>query len=819
MALEHYRQKRKFDRTPEPAGEARPRKNPHLAYVIQKHDASRLHYDFRLELDGVLKSWAIPKGPSTDPGDKRLAVHVEDHPIEYGGFEGIIPKGQYGGGTVMLWDRGWWEPDGDADAGYAKGHLSFTLHGEKLRGSWSLVRLDASRQRGKQESWLLIKGKDEAATPGAGTELIERRTASVASRREMAAIARAEERVWHSDGGGETAKKPRAKARRLPDAVKPMLATLVDAAPEGDDWLHEIKFDGYRILARRDRDEARLISRNGLDWTRKFPEIAQSAGAIAAGTMLDGEVVLMKPDGTTDFGGLQDAISRGDTGDLVYMAFDLLAERGMDLRDTPLEERKSALAGLVARTDDRRLRYSDHQVCHGPRIFAEACKLGLEGIVSKRRGGAYRAGRDLDWRKTKCDQRDEFVIVGFTEPAGARQGFGALLLGRHDAAGTLVYAGRVGTGFSRGFLASFEKRLAATVRKRPTVALPKGLSVRGIHWVKPDLVAEIGFAQWTRDGVLRHARFVGLRDDKSPSEVSMPRQPTTGVRITHPDRVLFPAKGITKQGLADYYAAVADWILPYLIDRPLSMLRCPEGVGHECFFQKHLRAGVPKSLGTIEITEKHGTETYLLIRDLDGLLGLVQMGVIELHPWGSTARRLEQPDHLIFDLDPAEGLAWERVTEGALAVRDLLDALGLESFAKTSGGKGLHVVVPLAPEIEWPRAKEFAHAVAAYLAKELPDNYTATLSKQARTGRIFIDYLRNGRGATAVAPYSVRARDGATVSVPVSWDEVKDGIRADRFTLTDVPQRLAGLKTDPWAGFLQHRQKVRATVLQKLGVE
>jgi bifunctional non-homologous end joining protein LigD len=836
MALEHYRDKRDFERSPEPRGVAHRQKAGQLAYVVQKHDASRLHYDFRLEFDGVLKSWAIPKGPSTDPADKRLAVHVEDHPLDYGSFEGTIPHGQYGGGTVMLWDRGWWEPAEDPASGFAKGHLRFTLHGERLTGDWSLVRLDPSRQRGKQESWLLIKSNDAAATPGAGTGLVDKADASVATRRSMAAIAKAE--PSGRPAADEAHKRPRRSAQKghaLPDDVRPALATLVAQAPEGDEWLHEIKFDGYRILARLDRGKATLISRNGLDWTAKFPEIAKAiAGMAVKNAVLDGEIVSMDQQGKTDFGALQDALSRHETGGLVYMIFDLPVLDGEDLRAAPLEVRKARLAPLLVETGDLRLAYSDHYIGDGARVWAQICKLGLEGIVSKRRDAPYRAGRSGSWLKTKCDRRDEFVIIGFTDPAGTRRGFGALLLGYYDTAGRLVYAGRVGTGFSQTFLADFRASLARIGRKHPTVPLPDGAPGQGVHWVTPRFVAEIAYAQWTRDGVLRHSRFIALREDKSPSEIilSPPKQPADApppsstrdagmvghTRISHPDRVLYPDLGITKLALAEYYAASADWILPYLVDRPLSMLRCPDGVAGECFFQKHLRAGIPKTLGQVRIEEKHGTGTYLVVRDLDGLLGLVQMGVIELHPWGSTTHHLEKPDQLIFDLDPAEDVAWTRVTEAALTLRDLLDALGLESFVKSSGGKGLHVVAPIRPELDWDQAKAASLAIAELLAHEAPDRYTTTLAKQARTGRIFIDYLRNGRGATAVAAYSVRARAGATVATPLGWDEVERSVRGDQFTVATVPGRLAGLAEDPWRRFHGHAQTLGRAALRKLGM-
>jgi bifunctional non-homologous end joining protein LigD len=867
MALREYRRKRDFERTPEPAGAKATRAGKHQPiFVVQKHAARRLHYDFRIEIDGVLKSWAVPKGPSLDPDDRRLAVHVEDHPLEYAGFEGVIPPGEYGGGTVMLWDRGWWEELGDPAKDYEKGHLHFVLHGEKLRGEWSLVRIRGRRDGDKGDNWLLIKLRDDEARPGDGALIVERADRSVESGREMTAIAKAKDRVWRSNKGeaeaksaakAKPARKPKktvgarrpaldpgalegAKRAKSGPTVTPQLATLVEDVPDGDDWLHEIKFDGYRMLATVADGATRLRTRTGLDWTSKFPTLAEAIAALPVDTaLLDGEIVHLLPSGVTSFGALQQDIAEGKTEATTYMVFDLLYLDGWDLRAARLEDRKTLLESLLEPGADTQIRYSAHQAGLGPEFGAGVCEHKLEGTISKRRDARYQSGRSKTWLKMKCGNREELVIVGFTDPTGTRKGFGALLLGYFKPDGTLTYSGRVGTGFSTEFLADFAKHLRAIERKKPTVALPAGLSARGTHWVEPKYVAEIRFAKWTSDGVLREPSFVGLREDKKPRDIVLPlpgaRPPPSvaaaaapvardgsamveGFRLTNAERVLYPESGITKLDLAHYYTAVAKQILPHLGKRPLSLLRCPEGIAHTCFFQKHLHAGVPKEIERVTIADKDEKETYLVINELKGLIGLVQMGVLEIHPWGSTVERLETPDRLFFDLDPDEGLSWQRVIDGAVAVRDALAEIGLRSFVKTTGGKGLHVVVPIKPSLAWDEAKAFTRALAQSMAKAAPGLYIATMSKKARAGRIFIDYLRNGRGATAVAAYSTRAKPGATVSTPVSWEEVEGGVRSDQFNIRNLPERLESTP-DPWAAFAKTRQAITAAMLRKYSVE
>jgi bifunctional non-homologous end joining protein LigD len=855
MALEEYRRKRDFRKTPEPAGKAPARRTAAapLAFVIQEHQARRLHFDFRLELDGVLKSWAVPKGPSLDPGEKRLAVEVEDHPLDYGGFEGVIPGGQYGGGTVLLWDRGTWVPaDPDPAVALAKGALKFELRGEKLHGNWALVRMGGKAARERRRNWLLVKERDDAAVPQSGDAVVMDNPFSVETGRSLEAIAEDRDRVWDSGKGEATPARrpdriPGARRGPMPGNLKPQLATPASAAPAGPDWVHEIKYDGYRLFAHIERGEVRLITRNGLDWSNKFPELGRAFGQLPVDTaLIDGELVHLASNGTTNFSGLQDAIASGKTGALNFFAFDLVHRDGWDLTQASLEDRKAALADVIPPDAEGMLRYSDHQEGQGPAVLRQASSLGLEGIVSKRRDAAYRPGRGGAWLKVKCPNREEIVVIGFTDPEGKRQGFGALLAGYYDPSGTLRYAGRVGTGFSVERLADLRKRLDTLVVKNPPVALPKDAPRKGVHWARPVLVAEVEFAGWTADAILRHASFQGLREDKSPKEVvidpgnppaaehaTTPMSPASadtdvvprardgsmlfeGVRLTHPDRVLYPEEALTKLDLARYYQAVAKWVLPNLVHRPLTLVRCPGGQGKPCFYQKHLGKGAPEAIGHIDITEDDETVAYPVIEDLAGLIGLVQMNVIELHPSGAGVDKLDTPDRITFDLDPDEGLEWPRVTEAAIEIRDALLAIGLQSFAKTTGGKGLHVVVPLQPKLGWDEVKAFTKWVADQFVAQSPERFTANQAKRARHGRIYIDYLRNSRGATAIGAYSSRARRGATVSTPLFWEEVENGVRPEGFTVATVPQRVAALEADPWAEIGKLRQSISAAVRRQV---
>jgi bifunctional non-homologous end joining protein LigD len=861
MALEVYRQKRDFRKTPEPPGApARPRPSAKegLSYVIQKHAARRLHYDFRLELDGVLKSWAIPKGPSLDPHEKRLAVEVEDHPIDYGGFEGVIPEGEYGGGTVLLWDRGTWEPlEADPEKSLAKGMLKFALHGAKLHGNWMLVRLKR-RPRDRTDNWLLVKERDEAAIPGSGSAVVDELTESVATHRTIDDIAAQRDRVWHSKGSEEPGEqKPPAKLRPpsrikgakkavMPAILKPQLATAAVAAPAGDEWLHEIKYDGYRLVAFVDSGKVRLVTRGGLDWTEKFPALADRLAKLPVkSAILDGELVALRPDGITNFADLQDAISAERTDRLTYFAFDLLYRDGYDLTGVKLADRKVALAELVSPQDQGMLRYSDHHIGQGPQFLKEAAALGVEGIVAKRRDCPYMPGRGRTWLKIKSRNRDEFIVVGFTDPEGSREGFGALLLGYYDPAGTLRYAGRVGSGFTAARLAEMHRRLSQIEVRKAPVTLPPAERRKDIHWVKPELVAEVEYAVWTTDKLIRQSTFQGLRADKPPQEIvydpeALPTMATPpadplpvaspppseklrdgsimfhGVRLSHADRTLYADTGLTKQAVAQYYLDVADWALPHLAHRPLTIIRSTGAKGQRAFYQKHVGAGMPDEIKGFKIAGEE--EPFPVIEDVSGLIALVQVGVVEIHPWGSRIDNVERPDRITFDLDPDEGLAWERVTDAAIEVRDALDAIGLRSFVKTTGGKGLHVVMPLAPKLDWDAAKTFSKWVADRLAEERRELFTANPIKKERRGRIYLDYLRNSRGATAVGAYSPRDRAGTTVSTPISWAEVEQGVSPGDFIVATIPGRIAGLKADPWEEIGDTGQTIAARVRKHIGI-
>ena len=870
MGLREYHRKRNFAITPEPRGEEG--KSEGRTLCVQKHAATRLHYDFRLEMEGVLKSWAVPKGPSYDPADKRLAMHTEDHPLDYGDFEGVIPEGQYGGGTVLLWDRGTWEPLEDPHKGYRAGKLKFRLAGEKLRGGWTLVKIRGRDTRDDEKSWLLIKEKDETARPAATFDVTKEMPLSVATGRDLETIARDRDAVWESkvvekpQRGGRWQPKPAERktaagtadvrgARKgpMPRVLRPQLATLVTEAPEGDGWLHELKFDGYRILGRVQDGRARLISRNGNDWTANFPSLAAALEALPLSqALVDGEVAVLLPDGTTSFQALQNALSKRDQGELVYFAFDLPYLDGYDLTRARLEDRKAALAALLAGAGTA-VRYSAHVVGSGEAFLENACRMHLEGIVSKRRDAPYEAGRGGSWLKVKCLRRQEVVIGGFTEPSGSRTGLGALLVGVHEAGGALTYAGKVGTGYTEKVLRDLRRRLGALEQPAsPFSPPPRG--VGAAHWVKPELVAEVAFTEWTGDGKMRHPSFQGLRADKparevvreratpteevvAPAEAPRPRRSSeavakhtipssartparrgkgggegeatvAGVRLTHPDRVLYPGQGLTKRGLAVFYESIAEWILPHLEGRPLTLVRCPEGLEKECFYMKHSGVWAPPALRRVKIREKTKVGEYLVVDDLAGLVSLVQMGILEIHTWNSVANRVEEPNRIVFDLDPGPAVRFERVVAGAQLVREALRSAGLESFVKTTGGKGLHVVVPLAPGHGWDDTFGFSQLVASQIVREDPKTYTDAMPKAGRQGKILIDVLRNNRGNTSVAAYSTRARPGAPVSVPLAWEELQRDLRPDQYTVENVPRRLASIKADPWARYFTLRQKI-----------
>jgi bifunctional non-homologous end joining protein LigD len=890
--LARYRAMRDFHLTAEPSGKTKGRASGGdrgLPFVIQKHAATRLHYDFRLGWNGVLKSWAVTKGPSFFTGDKRLAVEVEDHPIEYAGFEGTIPKGQYGGGAVMAWDFGDWKPLVDVDRGLREGSLKFELHGKKLKGAWALVRMKGRNERPDKPNWLLIKERDEFAQPEPHPTITDIAQNSAVTGRTMDEIAANEDHVWNSGSREEHAQRARpvtsleqpkdlkepaikkvkrsgraagqilksAPLERFPGFISPQLAEQAAQAPDQNDWIHEIKLDGYRVQihvrstkkgAKMQR-KAVLLTRNGLDWTHRMPDVAQAASVLrVTDAILDGEVVVLDARGIPDFGELQAAFQEGKNRYLTYFAFDLLHLDGHNLRDLKLLERKEVLADLLA--GDRSampVRLSEHFDAKGGEVFAKACALGAEGIVSKLSSSAYQPGRSNSWRKVKCTLQQEFILIGFTAPSKGGHGIGALLLGYYENE-QLCYAGRAGTGFTQKTSGDIRTLLNKLIEKKAVLDKIPADARRGVFWVKPELVAQVAFATWTKDNLVRQAAYKGLREDKPARDVvreeasdgagGRKERPATssGVRvkkvtrqhtppvssslpITHPGKILDAESGLTKQMLAEYYLAVAERMLPHVADRPLSIVRCPDGVSGQSFFQKHIGMGMPDGVKSVSVpNRKTGKrEEFLTLDSAKGLLGLAQMGVLEIHPWGSRNESLELPDRLIFDLDPDEAIPWKRLGESAMELRDRLKRMGLMSFLKHTGGKGLHVVVPIEAQRPWPVAKEFAHAIVLQMEKEQPELYVTKMTKAIRKGRIYLDYLRNEREATAIAPFSPRARAGVPAAVTMDWKEL--GAKTPpRFRVADFAEWRGQLDRDPWKEMAKMRQHLSAAVLKEAGV-
>lgn len=911
--LDTYRKKRRFGETPEPSGAARARhakdpagrkgSGPALSYLIQEHHARRLHYDFRLELDGTLKSWAIPKGPCLDPSVKRLAVHVEDHPLEYGSFEGEIPQGNYGAGTVIVWDRGTWEPAGgvdDARKAYAAGKLKFMLNGAKLHGGWALVR-SGMRGSGDKEQWLLIKERDDEARPESEYDVIAEQPGSALA--DGAAKPRAK-------GKTATKAKPKPKTRtsevvvpakaphtgeshsgrpdivatrttqslrelavspsiegavkaRLFDSLKPQLATLVDEAPPGDDWSFEIKFDGYRALIRIDRGDAkpvRIFTRSGLDWTAKFKRQAEAFAALEVDTAwIDGEAVVLDAHGVPSFQALQNAFDANRPQDIVVFAFDLPYLNGYDLRDVPLVQRRALLRALLEGFDDGTVRFSEDFALDANDLLHSACEMALEGIVGKQRDSRYTSRRSGAWIKLRCRRRQEFVIGGYSEPAGSRSGFGALLLGVYDASGKLHYAGRVGTGFDASTLRSIKRELDALESTRsPFAEPPSERSRTKVHWVRPELVAECNFSEWTSERVVRQASFISLRRDKPARDIvkeaprpmdatnetvgekatakatkartatkQKPKDPAppksegdtvAGVRISNPQRMIDKSIGFTKRDLVSYFERIAPWLLPHLKGRPVALVRAPDGIDGELFFQKHsARLSIPFITQHEQLDPGH--PPLLTIDSAQALVGVAQMGTVELHTWNAVVASIEKPDRVVFDLDPDPALGWERMIEAAQLTRELLAELGLQSWCKTSGGKGLHVVVPLARHAGWDDVKAFAQAAAQHMAATLPDRFSAKMGAQNRRGRIFVDYLRNNRGSSTVSAFSPRARPGMGVSVTLSWDELADTTGGAQWTVENVHERLASLRADPWADYTGAKQRITRDMRARLAMD
>ena len=877
--LARYRSMRDFHITAEPAGKSSSKsiQRAGLPFCIQKHAASHLHYDFRLGWNGVLKSWACAKGPSYFTGDKRLAVQVEDHPMEYGGFEGIIPAGQYGGGTVMLWDQGTWEPQPghtDIDAGLREGSLKFVMHGTKMKGKWALIRMGGKAAHERKPNWLLIKEHDEFERKKDDPPITEEEPDSVVTGRTIEQIASSEDHVWNSkatasgdkawfrqeskNGAAQNKSATKtvkamvsydARLRSLPretqpEFVMPQLALLAAKPPSEAGWLHELKLDGYRMQARKNGSGVQMLTRTGLDWTQRVRAVANEVRKLAVDKVtLDGEIVVLAPNGTTNFADLQASFQEGANNLLTFFCFDLLHVDGRNVRELPLKERKALLGDVLNGADDDVLRISEHLETDGEAMFHKACEFHAEGIVSKRAAAKYSPGRGADWLKMKCLHEQEFVVGGYTLPSNEIRGVGALLLGYYKG-GDLIYAGRTGTGFTQKTHKILRDKLEALEQKSsPFLRLP-GDAKRGATWVKPELVVQVRFSTWTADDLVRQAAFLGVREDKAAKEVtkedastaptpkrakmreekSVKKNETRStvasqtvarkemahapVRLTHPEKVLDAESGMTKQTLADYYWAVAEWMLPHVADRPVSLVRCPEGSGSPCFFQKHVNHLLPTGIGSVDIADKNGkVEPYITLNTAEALAGLAQIGVLEVHPWGSRNENLEMADRLIFDLDPDETLAWNVLAGAASEIRARLKKIGLESFLKTTGGKGLHVVAPIEPELEWPAIKEFAHSFVTAMEKANPELYLTKMTKSARKGKIYLDYLRNERGATSVAAYSPRARAGGPVSMPLGWDELKASERPV-YRVTEFADWSARLKKDPWKKMGQLKQRL-----------
>jgi bifunctional non-homologous end joining protein LigD len=853
-ALKTYRAKRRFDETPEPAGGGTADESQR-AFVVQKHWASRLHYDFRLELEGTMKSWAVPKGPSYDPQDKRLAMPTEDHPISYNQFEGTIPAGNYGAGKVIIWDKGTWIPLEDPHKGFRDGKLKFELRGHKLHGHWTLVRTKG--RGGDRDAWLLIKERDAFARPASEFSVVDEQADSVKHLDDRPAALAAPGSATREQKPAREGPPAAAVAAKLPDTLQPQLATLADHPPEDEGrWLYEIKFDGYRMLARAEKGRVRLVTRNGNDWTSKLAPLRESLEAMdLPDGWYDGEIIMPGKDAPSDFQALQGAFDTARTADIVYYLFDLPYCAGYDLRPVPLEERRAVLRRIVERKPQPQVRFSEVFDARAQDVLESACKLGLEGVIAKRREAPYATRRSADWLKLKCQHRQEFVIGGFTDPKGARTGIGSLLLGVHDDQGRLQYAGNVGTGFNEQTLLDLRRRLDALAATKAPFASGAGLP-RGAHWVKPELMAEVAFGEWTRDGRVRHSVFHGLRADKPPKGItrevaqepppgeeaartsSSPRRrgspastsgrqdasdsrlrgndergaATSGrasaasialpssLRVSHPERIVDPDSGLTKIDLVRYYALVAPLMMEHLKNRPIAMVRAPDGITGQLFFQKHLDRYKMAGVAQLDPAIFPGHPAMLEIAKPEGLLSAAQMNVIEFHTWNAVAKKSGTPDRMIFDVDPGEGVEWPQIQEAAVLVRTFLEELGLPVWLKTSGGKGLHLVVPLKPKHGWDTVKDFSQAIVNHLARTIPQRFVAKAGAKNRVGKIFIDYLRNGFGATTACAWSARARPGLGISVPVGWDELKSLKGGAHWTVARVHERLDEGNA-PWEGY------------------
>jgi len=809
MSLKEYKAKRNFHKTKEPAGKTIKNKGAKM-FVVQKHHASHLHYDFRLELDGVLKSWAVPKGPSLNPKDKRLAVEVEDHPIDYATFEGEIPEGEYGGGHVIVWDKGEWLPPKNVEDQLQKGHLEFELHGEKLAGEWLLLRTRMSG--GKKNNWLLIKRDDENAS----LKDITKKDKSVLSgvsietlEKEMASENKKIEALKKSSPKDKTQKK--TKFLSFTDLGGPELATLVDSPPIGEQWIHEIKYDGYRTLCFKDKKTTKLLTRSGLDWSKKYSELQKECHGISAESIiLDGEIVWLDENGKSRFEGLQNSLEEGESSELVYYVFDLLYLNGYDTRDLPLMDRKKLLREVLEQSNTEKILFSEHWDESGKSVFESACENHLEGIISKNGESHYLSGRNKNWLKIKCTNTQEFVIGGYTMQEN-KASLGALLMGAYNSDGQFQYIGKVGTGFDAN---TSEKLLSKLKKMRIQESRFDEKSPRSKSniWVKPSLVVNIEFGAWTDEKILRHAAFKGLREDKKAEDVVLDDVKIlkdTASSLSHPDKIIYPGDKITKQDLSDYYTSIQKWIIPHVKDRPLALLRCPNGEGKACFFQKHIETDDEGILGKeVESKLKNKKEDVVYIDSILGLQELVQLGTLEIHSRGCDVNEIDYPNQIVFDFDPDSGVEFEKVKDAAFELKKILDKLKLKSFIKVSGGKGLHVHVPIAPVYGWDQVKDFSKSICERMENDWPDKFTTNISKEKRKGKIFLDYLRNGYGASAIVPYSVRAREHAPVALPVTWLEIKKLKNANSYNLKNVPE-LLNKRKDPWEGYNKIKQKIK----------
>lgn len=774
MGLKQYSEKRNFSKTPEPAGKnAKPARQKKLIFVVQKHHARNLHYDLRLEYNGKLKSWAVPKGPSLNPADKRLAVEVEDHPLDYAGFEGEIPKGEYGAGQVIVWDKGRWIPGANPAAAFRKGHLDFELKGKKMNGRWTLVRMGKA---GAKNNWLLIKQKDE--------------------------FSRTDYDLTVEEPEGVLKKKS------LPEFIKPQLALLVDHIPTGHEWVHELKFDGYRTLCRINGDDVRFLTRSGLDWTPKYRTLIASAKKLKIhDAILDGEVVVLDEKGRSNFQLLQSALSEGVPKGIYYYVFDILFLNGKNLCDEPLLKRKAILAGISRKLKNTHFIFSEHFEYH-EKLYSEICKLELEGIVSKLGTAPYTSGRGPIWQKTKCSLRQEFVIGGFTHSEASRQ-FGAVLVGFYDAAGKLHYAGRVGTGFSDSTLDTLAREMKKLIVPESPFEI-HAPAEKNVTWLRPTLVAEIEFKTWTAGKILRHASFQGLRADKQPKEIVLEKKSRkTEIKITHPDRVIFPEAGTTKKEVVHFYEQMASYMLPYVHDRPLSILRCQQTTEAGCYFQKHTHKTNLVGINSREVHNEKKTDSALSVETPEEILQLIQAGTVEIHGWQASFSEIDYPDQIIFDLDPESEKLWPRVVETAYEIQSRLKFLGLQSFVKLTGGKGLHIHVPVQPRYSWNNIKAFSKGLMQIIEEGNPRHYTLNMQKQNRKGKIFLDYLRNGYGATAIIPYSMRARAQPSVAFPISWKELKQFSGGGEI-LFESAVKIAKKRKDPWADYFRLNQRIAA---------